>query len=270
MNALEVPGSYTPFIITIFSHKVYSERRRRQRSAFLNHSWQTNKDWRYIYVLGDGDGLIYGDKLKLDVPDSYENLVFKTTSLFKWVLTNVDFGHLLKTDDDSIVHVDRAARWLAASNATQPLYAGRVATASQVIRPNFTRLDLLNPRWYPKDFGKWTVPFDTLDNAEIIHGRYYPPYCTGGGYFLSALAARLVLKAHTDRVLIFHALRVEDAYVGLLAWRAGVVATSLNNMIVDDHLQQTRATFYRKMIVHRVGNQRRALGWITYNDEPSS
>ena len=66
------------------------------------------------------------------------------------------FGALLKTDDDSMVHVGRATAFLFAHSwrNVPDLYAGRVFDDSQVIRANFTRRHLFHPEWYPADFVK--------------------------------------------------------------------------------------------------------------------
>jgi hypothetical protein len=57
-----------------------------------------------------------------------------------------------------------------------------------------------------------------LATTSLVDGLYYPPYCSGGGYMLGASAARTVVSAHDARMANQQpVVRVEDAYVGLLA-----------------------------------------------------
>ena len=88
--------------------------------------------WRYLYVLGrpkarpprDRDDLVearsesfldrvVGDEVTLSaVTEGYENLVYKTLEALRWALTHTSFEVLLKTDDDTVVHIGRLWMWL--------------------------------------------------------------------------------------------------------------------------------------------------------------
>ena len=48
----------------------------------------------------------------------------------------------------------------------------------------------------------------------------YPPYCSGGGYILSSDAISALLP-HFD---VVNPLKIDDAYVGILAKKAGLEA----------------------------------------------
>ena len=80
---------------------------------------------------------------------------------------------MLKTDDDSVVHVGRVWRWAYNSSSRDTLYAGRVVSNSQVVRPDFRRRDLWEPQWYPSNFLAWAVPRAVYEPAA------YPEYCSG-------------------------------------------------------------------------------------------
>ncbi|MCE6967050.1 glycosyltransferase family 2 protein [Cereibacter sphaeroides] len=57
----------------------------------------------YLVAVGDGDGTLDGDILRLDAPDTYEALIFKSRRLVQWVYRNTPFAHVLKVDDDCYV-----------------------------------------------------------------------------------------------------------------------------------------------------------------------
>ena len=44
--------------------------------------------------------------------EGYENLVYKTLEALRWALTHTSFEVLLKTDDDTVVHIGRLWMWL--------------------------------------------------------------------------------------------------------------------------------------------------------------
>lgn len=148
-------------LVLLFTQKQNTERRAWQRSTFLGAKWRRGADgpfvnWRYTYVQARDNTTdptqldrVVGDVVTLSaVWESYANLVFKTLEAVRWAVQHVRFDALLKTDDDTMVHLGRAAAWLA-SRAVPPrgrppprLYAGRVFNDSQVIRANFSRRDL--------------------------------------------------------------------------------------------------------------------------------
>ena len=242
--------------------------------------------WRYVYLMArDGkekaDELdrVVGDAVTLaSVQESYANLVYKTLEALRWALSHVPFGALLKTDDDSIVHIGRAALWLHLKarqhgDAFVPsLYAGRVFNDSQVIRSNFTKKNLLHPEWYPDDFTKWAVPFDALSTAALVQGYFYPPYCSGGGYMLGRAAARRIVAAYDVRQRAGRpVVRVEDAYVGILARESGVAPIDISELVQDPPAgrKQEPRLFAAQLLVHRVHDFAKAFDWITFPVKPA-
>lgn len=302
-------GSQPPplaLLLLIFTQRANEERRNWQRTTFLGRSWQageaaadpTAKDstassWRYVYVLGreqpgakkgGGLGRLVGDSVMLSaVSDSYPNLVYKTLESLRWVIRRVPCEVMLKTDDDTIVHVGRALRWLAQlappsrAHWRAQVYAGRVFNDSQIIRPNFTRKDLLNPSWFPDDFLKWSAPYEAVAG---VGGIWYPPYCSGGGYLLGVAAARRLVARHDERIRRgLPVVRVEDAYVGILAseaTRPRVRPTDISHLVQDPPVgrPQLPALFAAQILVHRVGGggggvaaPAQAFEWLLYNHE---
>ena len=119
--------------------------------------------------------------------------------------------------------------WLA-THSQPSLYAGRVFWDSQVIRSNFSKADLRHPEWFPPDFAKWAVPYDAFASAS----GSYPPYCSGGGYLLGSAAAQMVVKRHDARRGAARPIvRVEDAYVGILAAESRLQPTDMAELVQD-------------------------------------
>ena len=292
-----------PLLVLIFTQRSNEARRTTQRVTWLKHHWQrgevrkdgsssdvtpladrpasNNAAWRYIYVLArDGReqaselDRVVGDTVTLSaVTESYANLVYKTLEAVRWALANVPFGALLKTDDDSIVHVGRAALWLQTlrrhgdASSIPSLYAGRVFNDSQVMRHNFTKRHLLHPEWYPDDFVKWAVPFEALSTSALVGGYYYPPYCSGGGYLLGAAAAKRIVGAYDARQAAKRpVVRVEDAFVGILARESGVHPIDISELVQDPPAgrKQEPSTFAGQLLVHRVHDFEKAFEWITF------
>ena len=279
-------------LILIFTQRSNEARRRTQRDTWLGHRWQRGEvktpppaavaaaSWRYVYVMAR-DGMekadevdrVVGDAVTLSaVRESYANLVYKTLEAVRWALHHVPFGVLLKTDDDSIVHVGRAALWLHLKGRQDALllpslYAGRVFNDSQVIRHNFTRADLLHPEWYPPDFTKWGVPYEALPTSALVGGYYYPPYCSGGGYMLGAHAARRIVAAYDVRAAArVPVVKVEDAFVGLLARERAVRPLDISELVQDPPAgrKQGPELFGGLILVHRVHDFAKAFQWLIY------
>jgi len=282
---------HVPLLVLILTEQQNSARRAWQRKTWLGWQWKSSLNtsqrglvpWRFVYFLALSDNRtagatdeLVGEMVTLhSVRESYLSLVYKTMAALHWAHTRLSFDVLLKTDDDSIVHISRLWEWLcrrqhAPAVARAPahthtalakegrLYAGRVQRDSQVIRPTFSRKDLWHPEWYPPDFLKWAVP------SAAYPGVTYPPHCSGGGYLLGRHAVERVLRANrTRREDVFY---IEDAYVGVLAQSGGLVPTDLSGLMQDPPRGQLQvaATFAQQILVHRVpdANAETAFGWL--------
>jgi len=163
------------------------------------------------------------------------------------------------------VHIGRTAAWLhyrVPPRARPLLYAGRVFNDSQIIRRNMSRAHLFHPEWYPADFHKWAVPFESYAG-----GPYYPPYCSGGGYLVGPESARRVVAAYDSRRREGRpVVKVEDAFVGILSSESGVHASDITEYVQDPPAgrEQTPALFGGRMLVHRVTDPEHAFEWITF------
>ena len=143
------------------------------------------------------------------------------------------------------------------------LYAGRVFNDSQIIRANYTKANLLHPEWYPDDFVKWAVPYESYAAQSL----YYPPYCSGGGYLLGRKSAQRIVNAYDLRSRASRpVVRVEDAFVGILAEESGMSPTDITDYIQDPPAgrAQDPALFGGRMLVHRVTEPSKAFEWLIY------
>ena len=295
-----VRGRHLPFLVLILSVKDRNYNRRgSQRRTWLGCRWvQADHEvpWRYVYIYaspgkasdlpisqGVTDKLV-GDGVTLSaVTELYENLVFKTLESLRWAYEHVSFGALLKTDDDSMVHVSRLWGWIlytvqeprcwaadqvpprskccslltpAARGHACTVYAGRLQLGSQVIRSNMTMADLWHPEWFPADFRKWAVPFEAFDRPA------YPDYVSGGGYVLGFAAVGMVLNAYAKRA--GPPIYVEDVMVGILANVSGISPIGLQGAFKDPAIkeEQDEEVFRGKMLVHRVKEPMQAFKWL--------
>ena len=176
-------------LVLIFTQRRNLARRKAQRATWLGARWLVGEarresssqecDWRYVYVLARDEGKtsktipdeVKGDMVTLSrAREGYANLVFKTLEAVRWALARVAFDVILKTDDDTVVHVGRLSAWLAL-RASPKLYAGRLFRDSQIIRSNFSRADLRHPEFFPPDLAKWAVPLAAYSSAT----GSYPP-----------------------------------------------------------------------------------------------
>lgn len=282
------PGSpvRVPLLVIIFTTARNAERREWQQRTWLRQRWTRGEvvpagrdttlervSWRYVYMQARTAATptaaldaLHSDTVTLSrVNESYANLVFKTLEALRWALQHVAFGTMLKTDDDTVVHVGRAAAWLhhrVPSGARPMLYAGRVFNDSQIIRSNMSKSHLFHPEWFPDDFTKWAVPFESYSG-----GPYYPPYCSGGGYLLGPAAAQRIVESYDSRQQVRRPIvQVEDAFVGILAQESGVRATDITDYVQDPPvgMAHTPALYGGRMLVHRVADPTQAFEWITF------
>lgn len=294
---------HVPLLVLIFSVRANDARRAGQYRTWITHPWRAADGspipWRYVYVFGrksrsagpSAPDELIADRLVLGrVDETYLNLVHKTLDSLRWAVSSVSFDVLLKTDDDSMLHVSRLWAWLTVSEevfssadpadradrstpearlgAWHRLYAGKVQINSQVIRANFTKKELWNPQWFPDDFLKWAIPYSSFGEDR------YPPHCSGGGYLIGRGAAAVVLAQYREwRAEVFP---IEDAFIGVLARAGGIVPTHLGStggrpsLFEDPAAQQVQvhALFAGKILVHRVKDFDRSFKWMLVNAMP--
>ena len=150
------------------------------------------------------ESAVYGDILRLNYTESYSLLAFKTMSSL-WLASVMDVQFIVKVDDDVYLHVPKMIWWLKTSSIPEKLYSGAVVNGGKVIR---------NPKH------KWFV------SEKFLNDTLFPPYCNGPFYILSKSTLLELLKVSSNEGLTPFPL--EDAYIGILAKRVGIVPLQLN------------------------------------------
>ena len=182
-----------------------------------------SRDWRMVFLIGDAseqetnakieaETKQYNDILRLNVTESYRNLVFKVLEGLKWASTlNIRF--VLKTDDDCYIHTERLVKWLREASLPERFYGGYVHRYVVVNRTTDSKF------------------FVSLDDFQDF---YYPHYCSGNFYFLSSniLEDMIAVSQNVKK------LTIEDAYIGILAKRCRVEPFDIGSYIAfsSEHL----------------------------------
>ncbi|XP_053161728.1 UDP-GalNAc:beta-1,3-N-acetylgalactosaminyltransferase 1 [Hemicordylus capensis] len=182
----------------------------------IRQTWGSQKSWwgnqvRTLFLLGQGEetegnsvlsiedeSVLYGDILRQDFLDSYNNLTLKTIMGFRWVAEFCSNAHyVMKTDSDVFVNTGNLVKFLLSSNASGNFITGYPFVDNPALRKVF----LKNYISY-EDY-----PFKT-----------YPPYLSGLGYVLDT---RLAVRVY-EMMSHIKPIKFEDVYVGLCLNRLGV------------------------------------------------
>ncbi|NXX51323.1 B3GL1 acetylgalactosaminyltransferase, partial [Tricholaema leucomelas] len=139
----------------------------------------------------EDESILYGDIIRQDFLDTYDNLTLKTIMAFQWVsqfCSNARF--LMKTDDDVFINTPNLVKFLLRLNSSENVFSGYPLINNFAYR-GFYRRRYISYREYPF--------------------RLYPPYCSGMDYVLDGrLAVRVYeLMSHVRPV------KFEDVYVGI-------------------------------------------------------
>ena len=119
------------------------------------------------------------DLILVEGTEAYGKIAIKVAAFFQAIAQmEHQFTHVIKTDDDSYIHMTRLIQFLTSHNKSVQ-YGGLCRNQSTVIRD-------------PKN--KFYVPYSVLPKQQII----FPSYAEGAGYILSFEAA-VCTAAHSDK-----------------------------------------------------------------------
>ncbi|XP_071549794.1 beta-1,3-galactosyltransferase 1-like [Panulirus ornatus] len=176
------------------------------RKLWGNEQFAVHTEMRTLFVLGttsdvyhqhylETESQTFHDIIQLNFVDSYSNLSLKTLSILHWTQTFCQGAKwILKSDDDVLVNPFALNNLLK----DRPLvsFVCKVNGGYRVCRVGHRCKQ------------KWALSY-----AEYAD-YYYPPYCDGPAYVISASMARQIYCA-ANRT---HPLMIEDAYfTGILA-----------------------------------------------------
>ncbi|XP_015492823.1 UDP-GalNAc:beta-1,3-N-acetylgalactosaminyltransferase 1 [Parus major] len=139
----------------------------------------------------EDESILYGDIIRQDFTDTYDNLTLKTIMAFQWLsefCSNARF--FMKTDTDVFINTPNLVKLLLQLNSSENVFTG------YPLIDNFAYRGLDRRRYISYQ----EYPF-----------RLYPPYCSGLGYILDG---KLALRTYE---LMGHVkpLKFEDVYVGI-------------------------------------------------------
>ncbi|NXC56583.1 B3GL1 acetylgalactosaminyltransferase, partial [Aleadryas rufinucha] len=139
----------------------------------------------------EDESVLYGDVIRQDFTDTYDNLTLKTIMAFQWFsefCSNARF--FMKTDADVLVNTPNLVKLLLRLNSSENVFTGYPLVDNFAYR-GFDKKRYISYEEYPF--------------------KLYPPYCSGLGYVLDRkLALRIYeLMSHVKPV------KFEDVYVGI-------------------------------------------------------
>ncbi|XP_029472118.1 UDP-GalNAc:beta-1,3-N-acetylgalactosaminyltransferase 1 [Rhinatrema bivittatum] len=162
----------------------------------VGHDTQAEDKTRSLTI--EEESILFGDIIRQDFLDTYNNLTLKTIMAFRWTsefCSNTKY--IMKADSDVFVNTGNLVRFLLNFNSSESLFTG------------FPLIDNNSYRgFYKKAFISYEeYPF-----------RLYPPYCSGLGYVLSS---ELALRIH-ETMSHIKPIKFEDAYIGICLQKLGV------------------------------------------------
>ncbi|NXH47171.1 B3GL1 acetylgalactosaminyltransferase, partial [Dicaeum eximium] len=195
-----------PFLVIL----VASSPRDVQARQAIRITWGSRESWwgqriLTLFLLGreaqreDGaaalsvedESILYGDIIRQDFVDTYDNLTLKTIMAFQWLsefCSNARF--FMKTDADVFINTPNLVKFLLQLNSSENVFTGYPLVENFAYR-GFDRKRYISYEEYPF--------------------QHYPPYCSGLGYILDG---KLALRVYE---LMGHVkpLKFEDVYVGI-------------------------------------------------------
>ena len=223
-------------LILITTHASNFERRDIIRSTWGKDPKKDHPTWKTYFLIGRTYQIgamrnlykekeIHNDLVIGNVEENFYNLTHKVQSGFEWSIKYCHYKFLLKGDDDVFLNLPKLFAFLESPETPQKeLYAGNVQYQAKVFRT-----------------GKYGV--DKIEFRKTV----YPRYCSGGGYLLSKDVAEKMLVAFSE----VPTLKIDDAYIGVLALKVGVdVIHNENFRMFEDEKNENRCVYNKYSIVH--------------------
>ncbi|XP_038046441.1 uncharacterized protein LOC119720706 [Patiria miniata] len=174
------------------------------RLLFVMGHTQTDIDLIQKQVKQEDDE--FGDIIQADFAESFHNLTLKVVMGLKWVTENCRHAtYMYKGDDDMFVNFKNIISYLR-ENRVQGSALTRFFLGSVLYRS--VRVTRSNSKYYVPDI--------------LYSGRYFPPYCSGGGYVISSDVIPEMYHKSLETAFI----PIDDAYQGILASKIGLKPTA--------------------------------------------
>nr|XP_012554726.2 N-acetyllactosaminide beta-1,3-N-acetylglucosaminyltransferase 4-like [Hydra vulgaris] len=205
-------------LIIITSHVKHVNRRNRIRQTWGNESkWNSGEKYIIVFVVGrisDFDIMmdiaeeakLWRDIILVNILEDFYTLAKKVIIGLIWANQNIKYKLILKGDDDIYINIINVLAFVK-ENDIEDAYIGNKIENALVSRS-----------------GRYKV---TKKEYEI---DTYDPYCSGGGYFLSATSVEKMIPLFD----LNHVFRIDDAYIGKIALKAGIFASYAKGFYMDN------------------------------------
>lgn len=196
--------------------------------------------WKTFFLLGQTRNQSLSDVIKReektfrdivrgDYFEHYWNQSFKIEMGFEWAARYCNFCFLLKADDDVFVHTKDLVLYLKkASTPRKRFYMGKVQARAPVFR-----------------HGKFNVSLNEFSST------FYPDYCSGAGFVLSYDVVECLVVLFD----VVNPFRIDDAYVGILANKAGISPVHHSWFLFPDSYYDDCYFVPGTLVQHRVTGQ---------------
>ena len=231
--------------IVVFVHSAPMRINKRQliRQTWGNVKYHMDGKLVVMFVIGSSRNLLtrkairmehtdHRDILSEDFTDDYRNLTHKAIGALRWIIDECQRAKfIVKTDDDTLMNVFSVVRHLTdldRAGYDSGLLMCRCVKNSSVLR---TKKWAVTRREYPES--------------------YYPPYCSGLAYIMTADVARALYET-SYKIPIFW---IDDVWLtGIVAKAAGVRLTNINRVYSLDKTQVEKmflsAEWYQYLFAH--------------------
>lgn len=186
---------------------------------------QAEREDKMLSLSLEDENVLYGDIIRQDFLDTYNNLTLKTIMAFRWVNEFCpNAKYVMKTDTDVFINTGNLVKYLLNLNQSEKFFTG------------YPLIDNYSYRGF-------------YQKAHISYQEYpfkvFPPYCSGFGYVMSR---DLVPKIY-EMMSHVKPIKFEDVYVGIC----------LNLLKVDIHIPEDTNLFFLYRIHLDVCQLRRVI-----------
>ncbi|XP_071947460.1 uncharacterized protein [Antedon mediterranea] len=195
----------------------------------MGRQLKKNEDEQYKSIVKN-EQIRYGDIIQADFIESFHNLTLKVALGLKWVSENCQNAeYMFKGDDDIFVNFENIISYIlnlrAKGRALEKFYMGSVLPRSRIVR---------------REKSKYYV------SHKEYSGKYFPPYCSGGGYILSSdVIHGMYLKALQTPLI-----PIDDAFQGILAEEEGVIPMHHDGFKNWGYSDSDKCDLLKSMVVH--------------------
>lgn len=230
-------GDKLKLLILITSAQTHAEARLDIRQTWGHFG--TRRDVSTAFILGRStnsavstaltqENMIYGDLIRGNFIDSYNNLTLKTLSSLEWVDQNCPKAkYILKTDDDMFINVPKLLQFLDAHAKDKRVIYGRLAK-----------------KWKPIRNKKSKYYISTGQFSAAV----FPPFTTGPAYVMTSDVIHDLYENSLEQLY----LKLEDVFTtGIVAQKLGIKRVH-DNMFLNRRIAFNPCNIRKAISVHMI------------------